>query len=352
MQLNADWAGETVAWLQERKIDLRPLFSTLGIDRRDLKFGRQVDARHFAAVLEFGAEATGDDHFGLHRGAAFHIKNGGVLAYLAVSSETVGDALASFERYALVVCDGISAEMKPEHDGVRFVVQISDPVWRRCRHLSEFCIARMIGGLRTITGVALAPLEVRFMHPYADASAECRRLFRCATTYNAPADTIRFAKETLAIRIPSANSRLGQMLHAYADGLLHQARAKPAASLEEQVLAIVADRLAAGRLSSEDVARDLGMSERTLRRRLADDGTSFSALVDRVRRSLAKDWLAGGDFDLKHISFLLGYSEPAAFSRAYKRWTGSSPGRARAKPGRLSPRGGRTPARPAGRAGA
>src|SRR3954454_11783524 len=100
MQLNADWAGETVAWLRERKVDLRPLFAQLGIDRRDLKFGRQIQVRHFAAILDFGAQAVSDDHFGLHRGAAFEIKKGGVLAYLAASSESVNEAVAAFQRYA------------------------------------------------------------------------------------------------------------------------------------------------------------------------------------------------------------------------------------------------------------
>jgi AraC-like DNA-binding protein len=99
------------------------------------------------------------------------------------------------------------------------------------------------------------------------------------------------------------------------------------------------------------VARDLGISDRTLRRRLADTGTSFSALVERKRIDLAQEWLTGTDFDLKHISFLLGYSEPAAFSRAFKRRTGSSPGRLR-DAREITPRGGRTPARPSGRAGA
>jgi AraC-like DNA-binding protein len=329
MQLNADWAGETVAWLKEHKVDLRPLFARFGIDRRELKFGRQVDARLFAAILEHGAQAIGDDHFGLHRGGAFQIKHGGVLAYLAASSETVGDAVAGIQRYAEVVCDGISAQLKRDRDGVQLVVQVSDPLWRRSHHLGQFCIARLIGALRVFTGIELAPLEVHFMHPDVGTPSECRRFFRCKVVYGAPTDMVKFSEETLAIRMPSADGRLGEMLRAYADGLLHQVRAKPGGSLEEKVLAIVADRLAAGGLSLQGVARDLGMSERTLRRRLKESGTSFSALVDRVRRNLAKDWLALTDFDLKHISFLLGYSEPAAFSRAYKRWTGSSPGQAR-----------------------
>jgi AraC-like DNA-binding protein len=351
MQLNADWAGDTVAWLQQRKVNLRPLLDTHGIDHRDLKFGRQIDVRHFAAILEYGAREVGDDHFGLHRGAAFDIKSGGVLAYLAACSETVGEAIDGFQRYASVVCDGFSAEVKRDRAGVQLIVRASDPTWRKCRHLGEFGTARMIAALRTITGVALSPLEVRLMHPKAVAPSECRRFFRCAVEYGAAADIVRFSQDTLAVRIPTANSRLGTILRSYADGLLLQMRAKPAASVEESVLAIVADRLGSGRLSLREVARQMGVSERTLRRRLSDAGTSFSALVSRKRIDLASNWLTGTDFDLKHISFLLGYSEPAAFSRAFKRWTGDSPGRRRGA-GAVTRPDGRTPARPSHRAGA
>jgi AraC-like DNA-binding protein len=345
MQLNADWAGETVAWLRQRKVNLRPMLDAHGIDHRDLKFGRQIDARHFAAILKFGGRELGDDHFGLHRGGAFDIKSGGVLAYLAACSETVGEAIDGFQRYASVVCDGFSAEVKRDRAGVQLIVRASDPTWRKCRHLGEFCTARMIGALRVITGVALAPLEVRLMHPKGGTPSECRRFFRCAVEYGATADIVRFSTETLAIRIPTANSRLGHILRSYADGLLRQARTKPAASVEERVLAIVADRMGSGRISLREVARQMGISERTLRRRLSDAGTSFSALVSRKRIDLAQGWLTGTDFDLKHISFLLGYSEPAAFSRAFKRGTGKSPGHLRGSDG-VTRRGDRTPTRP------
>jgi AraC-like DNA-binding protein len=351
MQLNADWAGETVAWLRQRKVNLRPLFAAQGIDPRDLRFGRQIDARHFAAILDFGAAALGDDHFGLHRGGAFHMKNGGVIAYLAVCAETVQAAIQGFQRYASVVCDGFSAEMKADRAGTQLIVRAADPIWRQSPHLGEFGTARMIGALRSITGVALSPLEVRLMHPRGVAPSECRRFFGCPVEYGAAADIVRFSKDVLAIRIPTADSRLGHILRAYADSLLHQVPAQPDASLEERVMAIVADRLGSGRLTLGDVARELGLSDRTLRRRLREAGTSFSALVERKRVDLAREWLTDTDFDLKHISFLLGYSEPAAFSRAFKRRTGSSPGRLR-EGGAVTPRDGRRRARLSDRAGA
>jgi len=351
MQLNADWAGETVTWLRQRKVDLRPLFAAQGIDPSALKFGRQIDARHFAAILDFGAAALRDEHFGLHRGAGFHMKNGGVLAYLALCSETVQEAINGFQRYASVACDGFSAEVRPEPSGIQLILRAADPIWRQCRHLGEFGTARMIAALRAITGVALSPVEVRLMHPRQGTATECRRFFGCPVEYGAAADIVRFSKEVLAVRIPTADSRLGHILRAYADALLHHGRSQPDASLEERVMAIVAERLGSGRLSLGEVARALGLSERTLRRRLSEAGTSFSDLVERKRIDLANEWLTGTDFDLKHISFMLGYSEPAAFSRAFKRRTGSTPGRLR-EGGAVSPRGGRTPARLSGRAGA
>lgn len=100
-------------------------------------------------------------------------------------------------------------------------------------------------------------------------------------------------------------------------------------SLEHRVSKIIGQRLASGNASMRDVAARLNLGERTLRRRLRRAHVSFSELLIRMRLQLANEWLSETDFDLKHISFLLGYSEPAAFSRAYRRWTGRSPRRTR-----------------------
>src|SRR5262245_44891945 len=100
MQISAEWAGETVAWLDRHGFATRALLEKLRIDRRDLEYGRQIPAMHFAALLDFGASQTGDGHFGLHRGGEFRLKNGGVLAYLAACAETLGEALSYYQRYA------------------------------------------------------------------------------------------------------------------------------------------------------------------------------------------------------------------------------------------------------------
>ncbi len=169
-----------------------------------------------------------------------------------------------------------------------------------------------------------------FMHPRREVAAECRRFFHCVIERGAPQDVIGLSSEILEIQIPSADNRLGHMLQSYADDLLRHVRHEREETLREKVMNIIRRRLSSGEVSLRDVAMRLGVSERTLRRHLAEVQVTFSDLLDEVRRDLANQWLFGTTFDLKHISFLLGYSEPAAFSRAYKRWSGQRPGDARA----------------------
>src|SRR5262245_47853416 len=102
MQITAEWAGETVTWLDRNGIATRPLLERLRIAPRDLRYGRQIPAMHFADILEFGASQSDDGYFGLHRGGEFQLKNGGVLAYLAACAETLDEALSYYQRYASI----------------------------------------------------------------------------------------------------------------------------------------------------------------------------------------------------------------------------------------------------------
>jgi len=330
VQISAELAGETVAWLDRQGLATQPLLDELRIDRRELAYGRQIPAAHFAAILDFGAARTGDDYFGLHRGGEFRLESGGVLAYLAAAAETVGEALSHYQRYVSVVCDGFATELQHDGDNVWLVLHVADKAWGSCRHLPEFILARTVGGLRMVTGLHLRPLSVEFSHSRPEPVAECARLFGCEVGFARRVDAIELPRDALALRIPTADSRLGTMLRSYADGLLEKVRPQGGDSLAERAAAVIAQRLSSGEVSLSDIATRLHMSERTLRRRLKESGVTFGELVEHVRRDLADEWLRHTDFNVKHISYLLGYSEPAAFSRAYKRWTGRSPGQAAA----------------------
>jgi AraC-like DNA-binding protein len=185
-----------------------------------------------------------------------------------------------------------------------------------------------------VTGVQFRPLSIQFAHAGAGPVAEFRRLFGCKVEFGERADAIQLSTDTMALRIPTADNRLGIMLRSYADALLKQVRPIGRDSLADKAAAVIAQRLSSGKSSLRNVARRLHLSERTLRRRLRGSGVTFNELVSRVRRDLADDWLQRTDFNVKHISYLLGYSDAAAFSRAYKRWTGRSPVRSARLSGR------------------
>ncbi len=211
----------------------------------------------FAALLDFGAAQTRDAYFGLHRGGEFRLKNGGVLAYLAAGAETLGEALSYYQRYVSIVCNGFTIEAERDDEGVRLVLHVADAAWGRCRHLSEFTAARTVSGLRVVTGVQLRPLSIRFAHASAGPVAEFRRLFGCKAEFGERADAIQLSTDALALRIPTADNRLGIMLRSYADGLLKQVRPKSRDSLADTVAAMIAQRLSSGEVSLRNIARQL-----------------------------------------------------------------------------------------------
>jgi hypothetical protein len=249
MHLNAELAGETAAWLDRNGYPVQPLLENLRLDRRDLAYGRRVSGAHFAAILDFGAAQSGDRCFGLHRGGGFHLKDGGVLAYLAACADTLEEAVLLLKRYASVVCSGVTIEIERDSEGALVVVHVSDKVWRRCRHLSEFFLARIVRSGRLVTRSHLRPLAVQFAHAAGHSEHECRRYFGCEVGFAAGVDAIKLSRDVLALPIPTADSRLGLLLRHYADELLRQVQPADRESLVGKATSVIARRLASGDVS-------------------------------------------------------------------------------------------------------
>jgi len=131
----------------------------------------------------------------------------------------------------------------------------------------------------------------------------------------------------MELPVISEDSRLLQILEAHAGDMLSERRT--AAGLRSLVEDQLIDLLPSGRARAAVVAEQLGMSERSFRRRLLEEGTNFGEVLDRLRNRLALRYLEEEHVSLKQIAWLLGYSELGAFNHAFKRWTGTSPGQTR-----------------------
>ena len=131
-------------------------------------------------------------------------------------------------------------------------------------------------------------------------------------------------QRVMELPIVSDDGRLLRILEVHADALLSERRTE--AGLRSLVEDRLISALPSGRVQAEAVAEQLGMSVRSLRRRLAEEGTSFGKVLDRLRNRLALRYLEDEHASLKQIAWLLGYSEPGAFNHAFQRWFGTSPG--------------------------
>jgi AraC-like DNA-binding protein len=123
---------------------------------------------------------------------------------------------------------------------------------------------------------------------------------------------------------PKADPALSRVIERHAESLL-AGRPNPVASTPERVRQLFASALGEGEVGLSSIAQKLKMSERSLQRRLADEGVSFDSLLDEVCRELAQRYLADPKIAVSEVAYLLGYSEPSPFHRAFKRWTGKTP---------------------------
>ena len=189
----------------------------------------------------------------------------------------------------------------------------------RCRR--EMMVASALKFARDISGVSVRPRRVCFSHPAPGDPREHETFFDCEVRFDSDYDGLEFDRDTLAIPLPSADVDLSRLLVEH----LHAVAGDPPASLEGRVRQAICRRLGKQTLAMAPLAQELGMSPRTLRRRLLEQQTSYNDILDHVRRELADELLGDPDHKVSEIAFLLGFSDASAFHRAYVRWTGNTP---------------------------
>ncbi len=293
-----------------------------GIDPRTphdaaLRFGPEELAR----VLAEAERMTGDPLLGLH--VAERVPARGVLAYLARAQGTVGDGLDAFQRFAADAWgadDVVRVERRDAHATVELRVDPAMP-----RHAVEFLVARTAILLRRSGAAAV---EVSFRHAPGTAPRDYEHALRCPVRFRQPANRLTLHGDDLARPLRTANPEAAAALAA---GLTH-APAHRADTATARLAAAIDAALASGRCADrETLARVLGMSGRTLARRLADEEQRFSDVVDAVRRTLAERLIADPRLDIGEVAARVGFADPAAFGKAFRRWFGVSPSTYRAQ---------------------
>lgn len=282
-----------------------------------------LDQARWVALLEAAADATGDPCIGLELAIGLPWKDLGVLGYVVLHSPTAGAALANSARYLAVQQTGGRLALDVGARTARYAYTMADPRITAYGQHAESLFALAVRLVRERTGdPAWAPRELELRHAAPADPARHARFFRCPVRFGRPTYAMIVAAADLAAPFTTADAGLLPVLLRHAEECL--ARAPAAGDLVADVRRAVIAAISAGDPAIEDVASRLGTSGRSLQRRLAAGGRSYKAVVDETRLGLARRYLADPTLSLTETAFLLGYSDLSAFSRAFRRWTGTT----------------------------
>ena len=289
---------------------------------------QRIAASTYLELLGHGVRLTGDELLGLHLGEAVRPGYYGVLGYLIMSCATLADALHRQARYAALVGNLGQVDLADEPPRLGLEPQVAHS-WQpllpqQKRQLSEETLAGWVTFGHWISGLDIPPTEVRFQHSAPADTSEYQRIFRCPVLFDQADNALVFPKRLLATPLGQADAQVQLMLDAYADRLLgeiqqgHSVLDRARLELSRQLPEVGADL--------QQIAARLALSPRTLQRRLREAGLSFNHLVDETRQQLVVHYLRDPALELAEIAFLVGFSEPGSLARAFRRWTGQSPG--------------------------
>ncbi|MEO8114409.1 MAG: AraC family transcriptional regulator, partial [Phenylobacterium sp.] len=298
-----------------------------GIDPQDLQDqDNRVPFARYIALMRAGQELCDDPALSLHNAEATDLSQISVVGLLAHASETIADSFIQLNRYGRLVADVGGAA-----SGGRFHLEYSpEGVWMVDRRenpndfpeFTESTFTRFAVGPRMFDQTPFVK-AVHFTHPAPAYRDEYDRIFRAPVVFEAARNAMLIDKDWATHRVALTPRYVFGILSEHANALLKDLESST--STRGRVESLLMPVLHTGEVNMDLIARKLGVSRQTLFRKLKAEGVTFVGVLDELRHKLAVHYLSGKKTSVNETAYLVGFSEPAAFSRAFKRWTGSSP---------------------------
>jgi len=266
---------------------------------------------------------TGDPALAIHLRKSSGKKNIHFIASLALSSQNLLEAAHHLARYNRIITNADRYDIIVTENTVKIVLTILYAEYQE-RWISEHHFGGITDTVRALVNFEINPLEVHFQHSDPGYAEEYHKVFKAPVLFQQPKNILVFRKSDFLQPITSHDPFLGAALKNYADTLLN--KTSKMGSLKGRLYEIIISSLPNGNLECKKAAKMLNMDSSTLYRHLRREGTTFKDVLLSVKHDLAKNYLLQG-MTCSQITYLLGYSEPAAFQRAFKRWFGMSPGK-------------------------
>ena len=314
-------------YLDALKIDKDAYLRSLGVDPSIVDSPHtHIPIETYLLIQDEAAAYTGDPYFGLHMGEYAHAGSWSILGYVMMNCKTLGEAFQRSSRYARIIGNLIDGKPKIGLKNIELVMFTPPQTPEMSRHCFESTFASTVAMMRSLTGTEISPLQVKFTHSAPEELTEYDRIFKCPVLFDQKHNSLTIDRAILNTPVLYANPELLDYFENYARNFLAEIDRHD--EYTRKATEIILSHLDDENLSIKKVAREMSVSVRTLQNRLSDEGVVFSELLTDIRKSLAKKYLRE-DYSVEQITYLLGYSEPSVFRKAFKKWSGQTPGQFR-----------------------
>lgn len=320
----ATWAQVIARTLEAQGIVTAPLLREAGIGHCNLYDPNQrIALQSMSAFWRAARRDSNDECFGLQVAQHSYPTDFHGLYFAVQSSSTVIEALERAVRYAPVITTAAAMSLVrgPHTTRLIYGVAAGAEVEQVATEASIACAVRFTR--QTWYGLPIVQ-AVRLDRPTPADALRWTRMLGCPVTFNAGENAIEYANRWLETPLNTANQDVAQGLDNVLNDYLERQRRL---NLPERVRNAILRYLPLAEVQQSRVAEDLGMSVRNLHRHLLKHATSFKLLLDDCRRQLAFSYLRQTDYSINEICYRLGFNEPSSFNRAFRRWTGASPGK-------------------------
>lgn len=298
---------------RELGLDAQALAAAVGLPREVLTDpDLRVSVELMCRMLEMAAEQSGAEDFALRLAERRRISHMGAVGLVIREQPNLRSALAAYARYQWLQNDAYSLAL--EEFGDQAILRIHGPPWQQ-RQAQDLAVTTAVRLLKSVTGEAWKPLEVRFTHAAPARMESYRRLLGVTPLFDQDGMAIVMRRSDLDVALPAADPEMARDLARYLDRMGEDRRTRLRDKVADLIVALLPD----GVCSVERVAQQLGMDRRTLHRRLSAEGTTFSDILDATRREMAASLLVNSDRPLQGVADILGFSSLSAFAHWFRR---------------------------------